>query len=170
MSRRCVALTALVCLLGVSALASAQTPAKKSLLTLEMAKKMADACEAARAKGEWRPINIAIFDDGGNLKLFRRQDNAFVGSIQISQMKGHTSAMFPFPTRRFGNLAFGEGGKPPAAPGLAFVPGIASFAGGLPIMTADGQQIGAIGVSGATADQDEMCAQAAIEAIADMLK
>lgn len=163
------------CLLACTSLVWAQTADKKEMpkkpmLTLEMANKMADACEAARAKEGWRPLNIAIFDDGGNLKLFRRQDNAFLGSIQISQMKGHTSSMFPSPTRRYGNLAFGEEGKPPVAPGIAFVPGIASFPGGLPIMTANGQQIGGIGVSGATGDQDEMCAQAGIDAIADMLK
>jgi hypothetical protein len=37
-------------------------------------------------------------------------------------------------------------------------------------MTAAGQQIGAIGVSGATSDQDEQWAQAGIDAIAAMLK
>jgi len=143
---------------------------QKPILTLDMAKKMADACEAARAEGGWRPLNIAIFDDGGNIKLFRRQENAFLGSIQIATMKGHTSAMFPFPTRLVENLAFGKDGKPAALPGIAFVPGIVSFAGGVPIMTGAGQQIGAIGVSGASADEDEMCAKAGIGAIADMLK
>ena len=78
--------------------------------------------------------------------------------------------MFPFPTRVMGNLAFGEKDKPPRVPGIAFIPGIVSFPGGLPIKTAGGHQIGSIGVSGATGDQDEMCAQAGIEAIADMLK
>ena len=143
---------------------------QKPILTLDMAKKMADACEAARAKGGWRPLNIAIFDDGGNIKLFRRQENAFLGSIQIATMKGHTSAMFPFPTRVMANLAFGQDGKPAPVPGIAFVPGIISFAGGVPIMTGAGQQIGAIGVSGASADEDEMCAKAGVAAIADMLK
>jgi uncharacterized protein GlcG (DUF336 family) len=37
-------------------------------------------------------------------------------------------------------------------------------------MTAAGDHIGSIGVSGATGDQDEMCAQAAVDAIAEMLK
>jgi uncharacterized protein GlcG (DUF336 family) len=37
-------------------------------------------------------------------------------------------------------------------------------------MTADKVQIGAIGVSGATADQDEACAQAGIDAAQDNLK
>ncbi len=45
-------------------------------------------------------------------------------------------------------------------PGIPFVPNLTAFPGGLPIMTADKVQIGAIGVSGATGDQDESCAQA----------
>ena len=43
------------------------------------------------------------------------------------------------------------------------------FAGGLPII-ADGTVIGGVGVSGATGDQDEECAQAGLDAVADMLK
>jgi uncharacterized protein GlcG (DUF336 family) len=148
----------------------AQALDQKPILNLEMAQKMADACEAAQKAGGWRPINVAIYDDGGNLKLFRRQDNAFLGSIQVAQMKGHTTAMFPFSTRTFAELSFGKDGEPAPIPGIAFVPGIAAFAGGLPVMTAAGQQIGSIGVSGASADEDEQCAQAGIDGIADMLK
>ena len=55
-------------------------------------------------------------------------------------------------------------------PGLALVPGIIAFPGGLPIMTADNVQISAIGVSGGTGDQDEMCAQAGIDGVKDALK
>jgi uncharacterized protein GlcG (DUF336 family) len=42
--------------------------------------------------------------------------------------------------------------------------------GGLPILTADGAHIGGIGVSGATGDQDEANAPAALDAIASMLE
>ena len=55
-------------------------------------------------------------------------------------------------------------------PGLALVPGIIAFAGGLPIMTEDKVYIGGIGVSGGTSDQDETCAQAGIDAAKDDLK
>ncbi len=55
-------------------------------------------------------------------------------------------------------------------PGIAQVPGIIAFAGGLPIMTADNVHIGGIGVSGGTADQDETCAQAGIDSVKDALK
>ena len=42
--------------------------------------------------------------------------------------------------------------------------------GGLPIRTQNGDLLGAIGVSGATGDQDEECAQAALDAIKEDLK
>ena len=50
------------------------------------------------------------------------------------------------------------------------VPGIAAFPGGLPIKAADGSLLGAIGVSGGTGDQDELCAQAGLDAVVDQLK
>jgi uncharacterized protein GlcG (DUF336 family) len=163
-------LTAMMAVAALALGAEAQALEQKPILTLDMAKAMADGCEAARATAGWPPLNIAIFDEGGNLKLFRRQENAFLGSIQISQMKGHSSAMFPFSTRVFSELAFGKDGAAAPLPGIALIPGIASFSGGLPIMTGDGHQIGGIGVSGASADEDELCAKAGIEAIAEMLK
>ena len=166
--------TRLVAAAGAAALliglgGSAQALDQKPILTLDIAKAMADACEAMAVAEGWRPVNIAIFDDGANLKLFRRQENAFLGSIQVSQMKGHTSSMFPFSTRLFAELGYGKDGEAGMIPGLVEIPGVAAFAGGLPIMTAGGQQIGGIGVSGATADEDEACAQAGIDAVADML-
>jgi uncharacterized protein GlcG (DUF336 family) len=53
---------------------------------------------------------------------------------------------------------------------LELVPNSATFAGGLPIITASGAHIGGIGVSGASGDQDEECAQVAVDAVKDMLK
>ena len=70
----------------------------KPILTLEMAKKMADACETLQNTQGFRPVIIAIHDDGGNVKLFRRQENAFLGSILVATMKATTSSSFPFPS------------------------------------------------------------------------
>jgi uncharacterized protein GlcG (DUF336 family) len=135
---------------------------------LETAKSMADACEAKAAEEGWR-MNIAVVDAGADLVLFRRMEGAFLGSIDIAQMEARSSAMFPFPTRGLGEIAFGKEGQPGGTPGLAFVPGLAAFPGGLPVMTAGGEHIGAIGVSGGTGDQDEACAQAALDAVKDRL-
>ena len=130
---------------------------------------MAAACEAKAKQENWK-MNIAVVNDGANLVYFEHMDGAFLGSIYISQHKAMTSANFPFPTRTFGELAFGKDGKPGMVPGIADVPGIITFAGGLPIMTGNKVQIGGIGVSGGTSDQDEECARAGLNAVADDLK
>ena len=136
----------------------------KPAINLDIAKKMVAACEA-KAKQEGWKMNIAIVDDGANLVAFVRMDGAYLGSGLIAQHKAMTSAKFPFSTRQFSEIAFGKEGKPAMVPGIANFPGIVTFAGGLPIMTANKAQIGGIGVSGGTSDQDEQCAQAGIEAV-----
>jgi glc operon protein GlcG len=118
--------------------------------------------DKATAEG-WK-MNVAVLDDGGNLKAFVRMDGAFLGSIQIAQLKANTSASFPFSTKQVGEIVQTR------VPGLAFVPGLVTFEGGLPIKTASGEHIGAIGVSGATAEQDGACAQAGLDAVKDDLK
>ena len=138
----------------------------KPFLTLEMAKKIADVCEKKAKSEGWREVNIAIYDDGGNLKLFRRQDNAFLHSIKIAKLKGHTSAGLPRTTRDLGKLNYSYGDRPL---GIEEVPGFVIFPGGVPIITNDGYQVGGVGVSGATGDQDEECAKVGIAAISAML-
>jgi uncharacterized protein GlcG (DUF336 family) len=140
----------------------------KPAINLDIAKKMVAACEAKAKREGWK-MNIAIVDDGANLVAFERMDGAYLGSILIAQHKAITSANFPFSTRGFSELAFGKEGKPGSLPGIANFPGIVTFAGGLPIMTANKVQIGGIGVSGGTSDQDEQCAQAGIDAVKDEL-
>jgi uncharacterized protein GlcG (DUF336 family) len=151
------------------ALATLVAAGSAHAVDLQTAKKMADACEAKAAEEGWK-MNVAVVDGGADLVLFRRMDGAFLGSVEIAQMKAQSSAMFPFPTRGLGEIAFGKDGEPGRTPGLAFVPGLAAFPGGLPVMTADGAHLGAIGVSGGTGDEDEACAQAALDAVADQLK
>ena len=83
--------------------------------------------------------------------------------------KARTSARLPFPTRMVAELAYGKDGNPAPLPGIAEVDGVIAFAGGLPIMVGDAH-VGGIGVSGGTADQDEVCASTALDAVAADLK
>ena len=108
---------------------------------------------------------ISIVDAGGDLVLFRRQNDAFLLSIDIAMSKAKSSAGIPFPTRLISELVYGKNGNPGVIPGLAHSKDIVAFAVGLPIRTKVGVLLGAIGVSGATADQDEQCATAAIKAV-----
>lgn len=72
-----------------------------------------------------------------------------------------TSASIPISTKALGkrNAAL-ENGR------YLAVPGIVLLEGGLPIITKDGQHIGAIGISGANPELDGICAQAGLDAIA----
>ena len=128
-------------------------------LTLEIAKKMAEICEKFAVDSKWRPIVIAIYDSGGNLKLLHRQDNSFLMSLQIAKLKASSSAGLPMTTRQIGDLAYKNKER---GHGIEHVPGVVIFPGGVPIITKSGAHLGGIGVSGATADQDEECAKLAL--------
>ena len=66
---------------GMAPAMSAAHVEMRPMLTLGMAKAMADACEAFRETQEdFRPVNIAIVDRGADLVLFRRQNDSFLGS------------------------------------------------------------------------------------------
>ena len=60
------------------------------VINLEIAKIMADACEKDQKNNGYRPVNIAIVDKGGELVLFRRQNNAFLLSIDIAKKKARS--------------------------------------------------------------------------------
>jgi uncharacterized protein GlcG (DUF336 family) len=95
--------------------------------------------------------------------------NAWLGSIEIALGKARTSARMTMPTSMVAEIAYGKDLKGGPLPGFAHVEGFIAFAGGLPIRVGD-TVIGAIGVSGARADQDEVCAQTGLDAIAELLQ
>ena len=137
--------------------------ASKPVLSAKAAQAIIDGCEARSRKEGWKMVT-AIVDDGGNLKQFSRMDGAFLMSIKIAQLKAETSAGLPLPTRKFREISRS------GAPGLELVPGTSGVAGGLPIMNAKGEWLGAVGVSGGSEEQDELCAQAGLDAARDLLK
>lgn len=162
---QCALAVAFVLALGAAA---AQAQMTKRVLTADVAEKMALACEAyQKTQKDWRTLNIAILDDAGDLLYFRRDPTSFRGSIKIAIDKAWTSTQFPMSTRDIGDkIVNREAGK---IHGFQFMERVISFPGGIPIFMG-GQHVGAIGVSGATGDQDEECAMKAIEAVKDMLK
>jgi len=142
---------------------------KAPVISLDLARKMAAGCEAKAKEMNWK-MNISVVDSGANQIFFEKMDGAYLGSGEIALHKAQTSARFPRPTRDIEQLAYGKDLKGGMVPGLALVPGIIAFAGGLPIMTEDKVHIGGIGVSGGTSDQDETCAQVGIDAAKNDLK
>lgn len=106
-------------------------------------------------------VNAAVVDAGGNLLAFLRQNGAFLHSIAIAQDKAYTAVGFGMPTGRFYELIKDN---PALRDGMAQRDRLVAFGGGFPILS-DGVLVGGIGVSGASEDQDCLCAQAGLEAI-----
>ncbi len=132
-------------------------------LSLTMAKKMADASEA-KAVEKKLTIVIAIMDNHGNLKYYRRMDGNNFVSVRMAPLKALTSASIPLSTKALAERNHGM----PNGPYLG-VPDVVLLEGGLPIITKDNQHIGAIGVSGANPELDGICAQAGLDAIQNEL-
>ncbi len=158
-----VSLGALLCLMVFS---TAQAIEMRPLLTVDIAEKMALACEKFGEREGYRPLNIAVVDEQGHLIYFRRKRDSFRGSTEIAINKAWTSAKFPFPTRFMGEKIVNR--DPQKVHGIQFMDRLIVFPGGLPIKSG-GHHIGAIGVSGATGDQDEACSQVGIDAVKDLL-
>lgn len=140
---------------------------RKPVLTHAKAETMISACFAAQKAAGYAKINVVVVDDGGRLIAAARQDGACKACTDIAENKAATASLYAAPTRVMADLSFGakRDGVAAGLPGAAFVPGLVAFAGGLPVKTAAGDVIGGIGVSGASEDQDESCAQAGLDAI-----
>ena len=135
------------------------------ILPLALATRMLDAAQA-KAQQLGIRIVVAIIDNHGNLKAFARMDGSASGSVQIAQLKANSSASLPLSTR---TLAERNGGQPGGPYAGGAIPGVVLLPGGLPIHSKAGEHLGGIGISGATPDLDEQCAQAALDAVADDL-
>jgi uncharacterized protein GlcG (DUF336 family) len=104
-------------------------------------------------------INAAVVDKGGNLLAFQRMNGAFLHSIGISVDKAYTAAGFGFPTHKWMDEIRDI---PQLREGIVHRERLVIFGGGLPIVSND-LVIGAIGVSGGSEEQDELCARAGLQ-------
>ena len=122
------------------------------------------AAEAAVARAEalGRRVNVAVVDAAGTLAAFLRMPGAPLHSVEIAIDKAYTAASFGLPTARWTEVLAGH--SPAVRAGLLQRPRFVAFGGGLPLRDADAL-IGAIGVSGASEDEDAAIAAAGAAAI-----
>jgi len=107
-------------------------------------------------------VCLVVCDAAGNLKAFARMDQAWLGAIDVALRKAKTSVLFEAETQLIWEVS-----RPDAqAHGLeSSNGGLITFAGGIPLRTAAGELLGAIGVSGGQVAQDYAIAQAAMKAL-----
>jgi uncharacterized protein GlcG (DUF336 family) len=134
----------------------------KHSISSELAQKMVNAA-VAKARELGVTENVAILDDGGNLKAFRRMDGASIPTIEIAQKKAYT-ALFGVSTQDFFDFIQGD---PSLLAGIPTLARVAAWGGGLPIKV-NGEVVGAIGLSGApTVQNDVDCASGALALVSD---
>jgi uncharacterized protein GlcG (DUF336 family) len=127
-------------------------------VTTEVARKVAAAALAEARKNGWT-VAAAVVDTGGTLVYFERIDGTQNGSSDIALEKARTSAMFKRPSKAIADIV--ASGKV----NYLRLSGSIPLEGGHPLIV-DGKIVGAIGVSGGSAEQDGTCARAGADALA----
>jgi glc operon protein GlcG len=127
-------------------------------ISYEQAKKVMAEAEAEALKNKWRVV-IAVVDSGGHLVALQRLD-AQTGSVDVAIGKATTSASFMRTSKSIEDVLTAGG----AGLRMLGVKNLTPLQGGVPIVY-EGKIIGAIGVSGVLASQDELVALAGAAAI-----
>ena len=134
-----------------------------SALTLALSQQViAGTLAEARSRGA-RPLAVVVLDAGGHPVALAREDGASFYRDRIAAAKARGALGMGSDTR---DLAQRAAGNPVFFQSLAVAVGgdIAFSPGGVLLRDATGTVIGAVGVSGDTADCDEECARAGIGA------
>jgi len=128
----------------------------KPCLTAVEVKKIAAAAESEAIKRQWT-VAIVVVDDGGHMISLMRMDGASPANVEFALGKARTAAL----TRR-SSKAWEER----LTSGLMSTLGmpVMPVQGGLPILVM-GECVGAVGVSGARAAEDEQIAQAGLDSV-----
>ena len=130
-------------------------------ITLRTAQLIANAA-VREAEHQGISINAAVVNTAGTLIAFLRMPEASLHSAETAMDKAYTAASFRFPTSQWADALANF----PAVIQTNIVqrPRLIVFGGGVPIEV-NGEVIGAIGVSGGSAEQDEHCAIAGLKAL-----
>ncbi len=133
------------------------------MITLDQANTIVAAALAKGAELKLAPLAVAVLDPGGHFIALQRQDNASTLRPQIAAAKAGGALGLGVNSRRIGEMA---AERPTFVATLGgFAPhGIVPAAGGVIVLDESGRPIGAVGVTGDTSDNDELCALAGIAA------
>jgi glc operon protein GlcG len=131
---------------------------QRPTLSLEAARVALAASEAEAVRNGWRVV-IAVVDEGGHTIVLTRLDGAQWSSIDTAVNKARAAVAWKRPSRMLeesvnqGRTAF-----------LSITQGMAVLQGGVPIEI-EGVMVGAVGVSGVKASDDEVVALAGVNAL-----
>ncbi len=133
-----------------------------SLLTLKQAEVVIDQALAKARQMQLPPLAVVVVDDSGYIKAVKREDGASMFRVEIGQGKAWGAVAMGCSSRALANrakqnpnffltLAATSAGR--------FLP----QQGGVLIRDARGAVLGAVGISGASGDEDEACGAYGVE-------
>ena len=132
-------------------------------LTLDVASRIVDAALATARAQSSKSLAVVVLDAGGHDVVLKREDGCGILRVDIARGKAWGALGMGLGSRElarkaeqnprfFAALAAASGGRVVPNPG------------GVLVRDADGNVVGAVGISGDQADRDEACAIAGIEA------
>jgi uncharacterized protein GlcG (DUF336 family) len=133
------------------------------MLKLSQATTIIDAALAEGRRRNFARLAVAVLDPGGHVIAFKREDGASFLRFELAYGKAWGALAMGFGSRELAERA----GKQPA-----FINALAAVTqgrmvpspGGVLVAGAGGEILGAVGISGDTGDNDEICALAGIAA------
>lgn len=133
-----------------------QPTVRMRVLASHIANKIVTAAVSVCAKRGYL-VSAAVVDRNGNLTAFLRNPLSGPHTIKVSQRKAYSAATLRASTKQMA-----------ARSDLNFAPDILLIVGGVPIKFS-GKFYGGVAVAGAKPEIDEECAQAGIDAVADIM-
>ncbi|MEM8637007.1 MAG: heme-binding protein [Pseudomonadota bacterium] len=132
-------------------------------LTFENAETIAASALDVASKREFSPLCVAVVDSGGHLLCLKRQDGATINRPNIAIGKASGCIGLGVGGRALAEMA---DARPCFVSSLAsvFPNGCVPVQGGVLIRDNTGQIQGAVGITGDTSENDELCAIRGIEA------
>jgi len=128
-------------------------------VNVETAKKAAAAALAEARKNNWL-MAVAVVDPNGTLVYYEKMDNVQLASADVCIDKARSAALYKRPTKALQDAIAGGG----AGLRIFALRGAVPVEGGVPL-EANGQLIGAIGLSGGQSNEDGQCATAGANAV-----
>ena len=129
---------------------------RKYKIDLKTAKAVAEAAQQEADRQGWNVV-VAIVDDGAHL-MYLQREKAQLGSIDVAIKKARAAVLFLRATSVFADRV--NNGEP----GYLEMPGIMPLEGG-EVLEYEGEIVGAIGISGAKANEDGIVARAGAAAM-----
>jgi len=119
-----------------------------------------DQCES-----DGNGVSVAVVDRAGRLRVFLQADNANPHNLELARRKAYTARTFGRSSAEWAKRTIDV----PELAGQRQLADVIALRGGVPIKVGN-ETIGAVGVSGSSAEGDEKCAIAGVAKVADQLK